>query len=374
LAWWCLVHLTLGIGPKLTVAGGTKPVTYLLRDEFDTAAAAPLASPRTCEPGPGTLTLVQTDGQFSVSGGKLMFPTQATPAWGDLGFRESSGLARQNGRAVICTFNLSTIAASSGSVYGFKAAADLIITTAQEAFSIRGGAFVYWNGTAETDLAQALSTGVNYQFALVSRSAGSFLLVKGGSFTNWALCWVSASASFGTLYAMFNNFANVGTLDSFRVTDLPAPWNNDYGISAARYAGAVSAGQAYTHPQDCLLDFTVTTKPSSGIIVLIFRQQDANNYWSVEINSAGDLLLKETVAGTPTIRSTAAGVVSNGHRCVVISDDIVIRDYSNNVLRTTYSSAANFKTATAGSLSSLGTGGAVSDLTVWPRYPNFPSV
>ena len=35
-------------------------VEFLLRDEFTTPDAAPITSPRTCEPGPGTLTFVDT--------------------------------------------------------------------------------------------------------------------------------------------------------------------------------------------------------------------------------------------------------------------------------------------------------------------------
>jgi hypothetical protein len=31
-------------------------LTFLLRDDFVTTESAPLASPRTCEPGPGALT------------------------------------------------------------------------------------------------------------------------------------------------------------------------------------------------------------------------------------------------------------------------------------------------------------------------------
>lgn len=60
---------------------------YLLRDEYTTAEGAPLASPRTCEPGPGTLVLDQTDGQFSINAtDDFVWPVQGTPAWGDQEF------------------------------------------------------------------------------------------------------------------------------------------------------------------------------------------------------------------------------------------------------------------------------------------------
>ena len=44
----------------------------LLYDKFSTPDAAPITSPRTCEPGPGTLTFVQPSNQLSIANGKLV--------------------------------------------------------------------------------------------------------------------------------------------------------------------------------------------------------------------------------------------------------------------------------------------------------------
>ncbi len=46
-------------------------LTWLLYDEFTTADAAPITSPRTCEPGPGTLTAFQPSDQLGIVGSKL---------------------------------------------------------------------------------------------------------------------------------------------------------------------------------------------------------------------------------------------------------------------------------------------------------------
>lgn len=48
-----------------------RPLRYLLRDDFNDAQAAPLTSPRTCVPGPGTLTLLDPGARLSISGGVL---------------------------------------------------------------------------------------------------------------------------------------------------------------------------------------------------------------------------------------------------------------------------------------------------------------
>ena len=76
----------------------------------------------------------------------------------------------------------------------------------------------------------------------------------------------------------------------------------------------------------------------------------------------------EHVGGAPTTRGSAgAGTVSSGNRLVVITEDEEIKGYVENSLVWTYSSAANFKTEIDAELDSLGTGGAVSDVRIWPR-------
>ena len=98
-----------------------------------------------------------------------------------------------------------------------------------------------------------------------------------------------------------------------------------------------------------------------------FRQQDATNYWEVIVTPAQDITLREVVAGVPTARGTALGVINNGDRVVVIADGTTIRVYEQNTLRITYALAANFQTETDGELQSVGVGGAVDDIVTWPR-------
>ncbi|KKN79017.1 hypothetical protein LCGC14_0344930 [marine sediment metagenome] len=52
-------------------AGARGGLIWLLYDEFTTADAAPITSPRTCEPGPGTLTAFQPSNQLGIVGKKL---------------------------------------------------------------------------------------------------------------------------------------------------------------------------------------------------------------------------------------------------------------------------------------------------------------
>lgn len=342
---------------------------WLLYDQFNVSAAAPLASPRTCEPGPGTLTLVQTDGQFSIVAGQLVFPTQTTPVWGDQGIITPSTLTNVVGRTLLATIRLTS---GSLTVLAWKEAANL---------DIQAGAgnryFINLSATSNTihvGVASVSSFSVGdwvtnqaYRLAISRRSAGAFMLIKGGAFTEWTLLWVATEAMADSLYPVLSNLSGVGTLDNLKVADLDAPWNTDFGISVQRLSGSVAAGTSFTHEADCLIEYTVTAVSSGADMDVLFRIQDASNYWRLRVNNAGGLILAEVVAGTPTTRGSVAGVVANGDRVVIVAAGSTIRVYEANTLRITYASATNFATATAGEVDTLGTGGVVSDLISWPR-------
>lgn len=344
----------LGVGVQLAGGGG---IVYLLRDDFTTAEAAPLASPRTAS-HVGTLTLVQTDGEFSISGGKLNFSAQTTPAWGDLA-AYSALQSRAAGRAVVGKLTPS----STYAMLGWDANQASVVSEGIY-FTDTNNLAVWLGATAPIVATWAQAT--EYRVAGVMRATGAFMLIKGGTYSEWTLLWVEAAAT-GSRYATFLNYQATGTLDTFRVRDLPAPFDTDYGLATDRKAGAVSAGATFTHTADCVIEWTQTTRQSAGVTQVWFRQQDANNYWEAQITSSGELSLYEVVGSSYTQRGAAVGVVSSGHRIVIVADGSTIRGYSNNVLRWTYSSASNFAVATSGRLQGLGTGGAVSDLVTWPR-------
>lgn len=188
-------------------------ITYPLRDEFPTTAAAPLASPRTCAPGPGTLTLVQVDGQFSIVGGALVFPAQGTPAWGDQGFY-GGALARTAGRALLASLNLSTWEECG---IGWHTAAAVVdpdaMQHALQAHTTNGRLDI--NG--DVQIASGLSTGTAYPLAIVqfATGAGAWLNIGGA----WQLRWLWLAGAGDPLYPAFSNLDGAGSIDYVRVRD-----------------------------------------------------------------------------------------------------------------------------------------------------------
>lgn len=341
---------------------------------FAVDAAAPLGSPYTEAGAKSLLTLVQTDGEFSKSGGKLVFPAQTTPTVGDQGIYDAA-FTRRAGRAFFWDLRVSSDgAASSGHFAGWATGTALSSAQAQEAasqFWTDGNIYVGTFGTDQYVGSFALDT--DYQFAYVLRGTGSYLFVRGGAYTSWTLLWVRATGATASLRPSFSNADAVGTLDNWRVTDLGGAFASDYGLATTRLSGSVAEGTTFVHTKDALLYVGSVTLPSADSIKVAFREQDANNYWTLEVSSSGALSIVETVAGTPTTRATDAGVVANGERIAVVFDGAVIKSYEVSRLRGTYGSAATFLTATAGRVLSLGTGGVVTDLECYPRRPAFPA-
>lgn len=359
-----------GIGPRRNIGlrgGGWSP-TYLLRDDFTTAASAPLTSPRSAEPGPGTLTITDTNNKLSVASGLLTFATGGVGAgdpraWGAI-------LTRLAGRTVVASLLVSSSAA------GIEVGWDNDTST----FPLDGLRIVSSSTTARENGSAvdtgSLVTSTQYKFALVMRGTGVLYFIKGGVYTSWTLVWVGITGTHSAYPALsVNSSTAVGTVDLFRVLDLPAPFASDYGLATQRLSGARAAADTFVHEANCLIEFIMTTRPSALAIKLSFRKQDATNYWIVYIDSAGNFALREMIAGVENVRATVAtGAIANGHRCVVVADGTTIRFYNNNVLLTTYSSASNFATSTAGAIETLGTGpGAVSDIISWPRTLSAPA-
>lgn len=353
-----IIHLLTA----MRLAGGG--LTFLLRDDFLTDASAPLASPRTAEPGPGTLTFVDTASQLSIAGGEIVPSAQTAGALDPL--IHMAGYARQAGR--VFTARVKRVSAFAGNdaspQMGWATAAGGGISTYTGLIFVASSMNILRYSATSTATGIVAASDAFYNFHFILRSTGSFVIVGN------TLEWVENAGSNATMYPAIAASAASrmpAGVDTFRVLDLPAPFNSDFGLATQRLAGSVAAGTTFTHEANCVIEWTQTTVPSAGETEVFIRVQDASNYWRVMVTSAGTFILYEVVAGTPTSRASAATVVSNGHRIVIVADGTTIRGYSNNVLRWTYSSASNFATETDGELDALGTGGAVSDVVAWPR-------
>lgn len=342
-------------------------IDYLFRDDFTTDEAAPIASPRTCEPGPGSWIITDTSNLLSISGGKI--------AWSGAGTVTDPAMASSSAYVSPRTAGLyfSGLINSDDNLvlFGFDATqTDATPDSDAIGINIAGSNVQARDDAGAVVLVDSLpvAASTDYIFAVALRTAGAFYFIKGGVYTSWTLYWVSNTSTRTGLYLVLGNYTSTGGhLDKARVGQLPPPFDTDNGLATDSIASPIVT-DTFTHEADCIIEFTVDTLPPiSKYHVMGFRAQDSNNYWQASIYSDGTLHLVEIVSAGGTIRASASMALSGGERIVIICDDETITGYYDNTQAWSYSSASNFKTETNGLF--VVTGGTLdfSNLITWPR-------
>lgn len=359
---------------KLIPLGGAA-ITYLFRDEFTSAASAPLSSPRAAEPGPGTLVLVQNDGQFSIASGAFTFPTQTTAAWGDQRFYEDTARTRVIGRALLTESTFSALntasylaawAQSNNPALAVGGGIDNGILNASS-----GALYVAKNG-AIVFTGYVMATSTSYQTAVVLRSAGAFYFIKGGAFTNWTLLYVDYAATDNSLYPMWANFNDAGSKAYFRVRDIGGVFAGDFSIASVNVAAPAHL-TTYVATADQIVELDITAPGSLAEECGVrYRILDANNYWRAYFNNAGAFRVDSVSSGTPTNRINVAGVISAGQTVTVRAicegsvHDAFTSASGTDTKRGTQISVSHQNTQTA-IAADIGSGWSVANLRSYPR-------
>lgn len=361
----------------------SRVISYLVRDEFTTALAAGSVNGTAAEPGTGTRTVVDAENKLSLSGGLLTFAGgKTTPVFGDPGYW-LPGVTRAPGRLLVANFNKTSGVswmmgwgrAQSGSS---NANATYSGSTDWRAFGNNGA----------TDIAiGAISVATNYTTCIALRALGAFWFIRGGSYTNQTLGWISTTDSTATVYPSISNSNCVFTSDFIRVPGalwLPTPlasdgfassfattdglghaettgvgsggngltWTQQAGTwtvasakaSASALSGGIAIATVPTSTADVLADAKVTRSAGQGGLVL--RYTDASNYLYAN-HDGTNCFLKQVLAGVTTTLVTAAATY--GANAVIRCDlsGVAGRLYYNNLLVGSTASINAALTATA---------------------------
>jgi len=329
---------------------GIKAGTPVFVDNFSVAKAAPLGSPLPADTL-GQWTVTDTENKLSISDGKLNFAPKATPSYSDPRVFTNIPTTKVSGTAIVlraAVTGAGIICAGFGD--NATSAPSRVCVRKYEASvgcMVNGSTVVSGIATTDTDI------------ALITENLCFFFGRTSGV---WKILYLFPVA-YNTVYCGFVPHNATGTIDVLKVVTLPAPFNTDYGTAVQTILGAVPNGSTFVHNPNAGIGATFTTLANSQQVV--FRRQDATNYWTINVAADGSIALAEVVAGVSVNRDTRpAGTIANGQWLGIIADGAVIRVFTNNTLRITYSSATNFQTATAG-IVNIGTG-AISDLASWP--------
>ena len=331
---------------------------YTINDVFTTDDAAPIASPRTCEPGPGTLTVTDADNHMSISGSKILWDGAKTDYTEPRVF--GAAVAPLPGRALLGTWTGVILLTGWG---------EAVTASPQKVsfFPFLTYLYIYTQPTGAPEVG-TITSGGTYNFALVQRRIGTMYFIKGGTqYPDWTLL-LHTRQNLATFYPGLGVGSGAGSVSKFKLTDLPAPFNSNWGLATTTLLGKRADGDTFTHPTACIIELNVDVTPTSGTVDLRFRKTDATNYWQVVVGTDGSVTMNEVVAGSSTQIATNATGVARDKRLIIRSDGAAIRVFIIGVsgeadFGTT--TAATGATSTDGILVDVGDG-VVSDLVVWP--------
>lgn len=254
----------------------TAALSYLLRDEFITDAAAPLVSPRTCEPGPGTDTYTDTDGRLKITGSKLQDDTVGTA---NAGMVSTASYPRVTGLSYL--IDLVQVSAARAHGFGWRDSATLTVYNLMR-HGIRGN----FSALGDGGNAVAINSVFGSRSGIVLRSAGAWYV----DVTNGKLRYVTPTNAQTPVYAQYYspNSAGVVTADNRTVAQFGGVWATDYGIALdgkpVPVAGDTLAGSA-----DGIVELTWIVE--SGVTLEIKpRYTDDDNCYVVRIIQAGSTI------------------------------------------------------------------------------------
>lgn len=289
--------------PKLAYG---KP--YLLRVEFATDDAAPIASPYAGEVG--SLTITDSANALSVSSGELL-ASSASVATRDPWIRDATGLARVAGRALIIRARRDVFGAA-GNTYLLGWHNTLSSPDSPQTYgfmfpSASPSAGFVSDGTTPA-LLDSVANTTYYRFAIVLRGTGFFL------FIDTKLAWVGRGGSESTLYpGVMSRVINSRQprLDYMRVKDAGGAFATDEGIATLNVASP--AVQDYAATADQIIDLTLTAPGSiTAEAGIIYRKLDTSNYWRAYFNTSGAFRVDSVSGGVATNQINVAGVIAAG--------------------------------------------------------------
>lgn len=275
-------------------------LVYLFLDNFSTNEAAPMASPHTSDVG--TMTLVQTNAQFSTSAGEFIIPVQsvldvtgATSSW-----RATDSFARGNGLGYFMREQqVNVSAAVANIIMSINSATPISTANAVMSLRISNSGFL---GMLQSPTVLTINT--YYWWAIVVTNFGGIVYAKIGS--TWELISVRiggtpATPLFFGGYQTTATAARNGKSDKMFLSQLGFPFTDEYGASDF-HSTSPSVGDTFVGQADGIVFMQFDT---AGIYMYAVARGDVIAVYS--ISAAGVLALRHTYSSA-AFNNTATGV------------------------------------------------------------------
>lgn len=344
--------------------GVFSPKFYTLLDEFTTDQAAPLTSPRTCEPGPGTLTIVDTGNNLSISGGKAVSSARVSNSDPTVKTEE---FQTSPGRAVYFRFTPD----SGESFVGYRAtniAADIVQYGLQ--FSLSGGAtsyLAYFYKATGRSTGDTYTYGQDYEILVVFRDIGFFIFIRGGSeFSTWTLFFVDGSVASSSQATGRINMSDTN-LDTLALLDFYGDFLTDYG-AATYHDASPASGDTGTMDADGFVEITWTPQAGETLNMYIRRTDDSNAIIIRCAQAGGTIKTIKVEAGVETELDSDPQTWNVGTTYNIRARAVgnSLRSFVDSVAKNVVTSTFN-QTATGLKVTGFTT---AANLAAFPRTPN----
>jgi hypothetical protein len=298
------------------MGGGNIPLEYLLRDKFTTDDAAPITSPRTCEPGPGTLTAVESNGAtLNITGGALEMVGSGS-SYDHCKITAGVTPAKDSGLASFSKVAMEAIARHYIHFEGQYWIAD---TTRN--YSPLGG---------PNDLV-AVGASTIAALQIIRSYLGYFVVVDG------ELQWVNNSSNIPATPTIYSKLydANKVTISEVALVDLPAngytAWDADF--STVTDSESTPASETAF---DCAADFHLRatfTYETGKITTFSYRYTDGNDRLIAQASSGGALNVGKYVGGAYTSLASVGGTFADtvNYQLDVVGEGSSVKVYVDNV-------------------------------------------
>jgi len=310
-----IIHDNYGLAEQYRLSGyglagdfaGSMKIVYLLRDEFTTDEAAPLASPRTCEPGPGSFTFIDTNNLFSIAGGELVGEEALAAGVGDPSIVSVDGYDfTVGGTAVIWSHYMPQGAGNERIKYGIGNGSVITLGIRQTETK---GINIVKGGYSNTFAIAVSGTELNKIAAVCRTGGGEFIFLQLPAGT-WKLIWVGFGAAYSAtskavVLAESASYSVYTKLTYIRIANLAAGLDTRYGI-ATDHQSSAGIGTEIAQSADAFVQAEIAANPSAASVNMAFRRTDDDNCWYARLTEGATDTIKliERNGGVETERAS----------------------------------------------------------------------
>jgi hypothetical protein len=301
-------------------------LTYLLRAVLADHAddAAPITSPLTCVPGPGTLTAIETDGATIAIASNELRMTGSGSSYDHCVVQASGDIDRAVGRALYACVARATSAVAGHIEFDINDNDGRLWWHATR-LKVRGG------GNTVEVLDPADYTALN-GYVTIPRSVGGFFVLNG------KLNWVNEkawSSSIQPRLDVYSANANALRVSELAVIDLPDNGFDSWGADFSTVTDLLTnpgTGTAFDCSADCHVTGEFTCENTKQVLIDI-RYTDSDNRVTCAVNTSREVKLNKAVGGVVTVIGTGSTLTDGvTYRFDIIASGSSVQFYIDRAL------------------------------------------